>query len=103
MMAAADVGLVPHLETPMTVTMSPLKLYEYLAAGTPVVASDLPPMRGISDRCLLVPPGDDFASAILRAAAMPPAQRADLRGWRRAHDSGCAIHVMAHRPRPSHR
>lgn len=79
MMGAADVGLVPHLETPMTVTMSPLKLYEYLAAGTPVVASDLPPMRGISDRCLLVPPGGDFTSAILRAAAIPPCNQRSLR------------------------
>ncbi len=86
MMAAADVGLVPHLETPMTVTMSPLKLYEYLAAGTPVVASDLPPMRGISERCLLVPPGSDLTSAILQAAGLPRVQGPELESWRRAHD-----------------
>jgi glycosyltransferase involved in cell wall biosynthesis len=86
MMAAADVGLVPHLETPMSVAMSPLKLYEYLGAGTPVVASDLPPMRGISDRCLLVPPGESLTSAIIQAAGLPRLDPANLKHWRQAND-----------------
>jgi hypothetical protein len=86
MMAAADVGLVPHLETPMSVAMSPLKLYEYLGAGTPVVASDLPPMRGISDRCLLVPSGESLTSAIVQAARLPRLDAADLTLWRQAND-----------------
>jgi glycosyltransferase involved in cell wall biosynthesis len=41
----ADACLVPHLRTPLTEAMSPLKLYEYLAAGKPVAAVDLTPMR----------------------------------------------------------
>ena len=49
-----------------------LKLYEYLGAGRPVVASDLPPLRGVSDRCLIVHPGEPMAPAILSAAALPP-------------------------------
>ena len=43
LVAAADVCLVPHVRTPLTEAMSPLKLYEYLAAGRPVAAVDLPP------------------------------------------------------------
>jgi teichuronic acid biosynthesis glycosyltransferase TuaH len=50
----ADVGLVPHVRSPLTEAMSPLKLYEYLAGGLPVVAVDLPPMRGVDPRVLLV-------------------------------------------------
>ena len=79
MAAAADVCLIPHRETPMSRAMSPLKLYEYLGAGTPVVATDLPPMRGVSERCILVSSGEPMAPAIRRAAAMPPQSDEHLR------------------------
>ena len=50
---------------------SPLKLFEYLAAGRPIVASDLPSIREVlhdGDDSLLVPPGDPdrLAAAIQR-------------------------------------
>jgi glycosyltransferase involved in cell wall biosynthesis len=86
MAQAADVALIPHRETAMSVAMSPLKLYEYLGAGTAVVATDLPPVRGVSDRCLLVAPGRSFVPAILRAAGLPPVSSAELESWRRAND-----------------
>ncbi len=70
MMRASDVCLVPHLDTPLTRAMSPLKIYEYLAAGAPVVATDLPPMRGISSRCLLVDNGAPLAGPVLNARAL---------------------------------
>lgn len=37
-----DVGLVPFVVDDLTRAVSPLKLYEYLAAGVPVVAAPLP-------------------------------------------------------------
>jgi glycosyltransferase involved in cell wall biosynthesis len=37
-----DLGLLPYRVTQETVHASPLKLYEYLAAGLPVVAADVP-------------------------------------------------------------
>jgi len=86
MMGEADVCLIPHRETPMTVAMSPLKLYEYLGAGAPVVATDLPPMRGVSDRCRLVPPGESLVSAVLEAAATPKADPAEVRRFRQEND-----------------
>lgn len=48
--------------------LSPLKLYESMAAGIPIIASDLPGLRDVVNdaRCgLLVPPGD--ASAVAQA------------------------------------
>ncbi|MDF1603449.1 glycosyltransferase [Nocardioides sp. YIM 152315] len=86
MMAAADVCLVPHRRTPMTMAMSPLKLFEYLGAGSPVVATDLPPMRGLSDRCLLVEPGEPLAPAVVAAAALPSDTSAELAAFRQRHD-----------------
>ncbi len=41
--------------------MSPLKIFEYMAAGRPIVASDLPVLREILEdgrNALLVSPGD---------------------------------------------
>jgi glycosyltransferase involved in cell wall biosynthesis len=47
---------------------SPLKLFEYLAAGLAVIAGDLPGVRDVvctEDRevAVLIPPGDQFALA----------------------------------------
>lgn len=45
---------------------SPLKLFEYMAAGRPIVASDLPSIREVLHEgidALLVPPGDAHALA----------------------------------------
>ncbi|WP_169787665.1 glycosyltransferase [Luteipulveratus mongoliensis] len=86
MAAAASVCLVPHRRTEMTVAMSPLKLYEYAAVGTPIVATDLPSIRGVTDRMVLVEPGAPQAAAILAAAQMPPADQASLWQWRLQHD-----------------
>ena len=75
---AAEVGLLPHRRTPLTEAMSPLKLYEYLAAGRPVAATDLPAVRGVHPTVELVGPGDSFADAVERArsrGAMPEAKR----------------------------
>jgi teichuronic acid biosynthesis glycosyltransferase TuaH len=86
MMTESDVCLIPHRRTPMSVAMSPLKLYEYLGAGAPVVATDLPPIRGVSDRCLLVEPGSPLAPAVLAAAALPAVSSEDLAAFRQEND-----------------
>ncbi len=46
--------------------MSPLKIFEYMAMGVPIVASELPSLREIlvsGENALLVPPGDPQALA----------------------------------------
>ena len=45
---AADAGLLPHVVSRLTEAMSPLKLLEYLAAGLPVAATDLSPIRELA-------------------------------------------------------
>jgi len=61
---SADVGLIPHVSSPLTQAMSPLKLYEYLAGGLPVVAIDLEPVRDVDPSVALVEPAGDYASAV---------------------------------------
>ncbi len=90
---SADVGLIPHVRSPLTEAMSPLKLYEYLAGGLPVTATDLAPMRGVDPRVLLVPEGGDFAAATLAAVALGKAEEWSRRAfleansWRSRHDA----------------
>lgn len=69
----ADVGLIPHVRSALTEAMSPLKLYEYLAGGLPVVGADLAPLRGVDPRVLLVGDSAGYPAAIGRALALGPA------------------------------
>jgi glycosyltransferase involved in cell wall biosynthesis len=69
LIGAADVGLIPHVSSPLTRAMSPLKLYEYLAGGLPVVATDLQPMRGVGEGVELIEPGGDYAEGVRSALA----------------------------------
>ncbi|MEV5071095.1 glycosyltransferase [Microbacterium sp. LMI12-1-1.1] len=69
-----DLALVAHRRTPLTEAMSPLKLYEYLAAGLPVLSIDLPPVRDISDRVWLTPAVSDFVDVVDAALQAGPAE-----------------------------
>ena len=69
--ASADIGVQPIENTCLNhYTTDSNKLFEYVQAGLPVVASDLPEIRRVVreyDLGLLVPPGDSAAlSAALR-------------------------------------
>jgi glycosyltransferase involved in cell wall biosynthesis len=70
---AAEACLIPHVGNRLTEAMSPLKLYEYLAGGRPVAGVDLPPIRAVDGRRVLVPPGAPLAPAVAEALALGPA------------------------------
>jgi glycosyltransferase involved in cell wall biosynthesis len=69
--AAADLGLVPHVRSKQTEAMSPLKLYEYLGAGIPVAATDLPGIASVCpERVMLAQGAGNFAGAATSALAL---------------------------------
>jgi glycosyltransferase involved in cell wall biosynthesis len=45
----ADVGLIPYLVNDLTRSVFPMKVYEYLAAGLPVVTTALPALAGVEE------------------------------------------------------
>lgn len=76
---AADACLLPHVRSPLTEAMSPLKLYEYLASGRPVVATDLEPVRRVDGPVIRVPAGGDFSAGVRAALAAGPVAEAARR------------------------
>ena len=73
----ASTLVLPNLATAISTRFtSPLKLFEYMAAGRPIVASDLPALREVLQdgvNALLVPAGDPaaLAAALERLASAP--------------------------------
>jgi len=72
LLRSADVCLVAHRRTELTEAMSPLKLYEYLAAGSPVLTPGFGPVRGLSPHVLLTDDVADFADRLPEALALGP-------------------------------
>ena len=89
---AADVCIMPHQFNRLTTAMSPIKLYEYLAGGRPVAASDLPPVRAVDPRIVCVPEGHSFADGVDEALSRGPLGEADrlafidANSWSRRHE-----------------
>jgi glycosyltransferase involved in cell wall biosynthesis len=46
---AADAGLIPYTHNQLTGSIFPMKVYEYLAAGLPVIATPLPALAGVAE------------------------------------------------------
>jgi glycosyltransferase involved in cell wall biosynthesis len=61
----ADVGVIPYAVNALTRSVFPMKVYEYLAAGLPVVATPLPALDGVADVVTADGPSE-FVAAIAR-------------------------------------
>ena len=71
----ADVGLIPYRQSPLTASIFPMKVYEYLAAGLPVVSTPLPALSDVTD----VARAGDAAEMAARIEAALARDDADLR------------------------
>jgi glycosyltransferase involved in cell wall biosynthesis len=80
-LAAMDVALIPFKHDPVTYHADPIKAYEYLAAGVPVVATDLPALRRLDHVVRLADSPEAFLAQI---EASLVEGRATRRGERQA-------------------
>jgi glycosyltransferase involved in cell wall biosynthesis len=63
-LAGWDAAMVPHRRDALTASMDPLKLYEYVAAGLPVVSTIVSPNPVLRDHVRVATSPDEFAAAL---------------------------------------
>lgn len=59
-----DVCTIPFKLVPLTLATNPVKFYEYLSAGKPVVSIDLPELAVYADDCYLAHNGKEFVAQL---------------------------------------
>ncbi|MFJ9383228.1 glycosyltransferase [Peribacillus sp. NPDC101481] len=60
----ADIGIMPFIENKLTHSIHPLKVYEYFAAGLPVVSRELEEVKEMNSPALLYKNEEEFVSLI---------------------------------------
>lgn len=72
----ADAGLIPYAINELTRSVFPMKVYEYLAAGLPVVSTPLPALAGVEAVDAVADATELVAAAERELAADTPQRRA---------------------------
>ena len=81
-----DVCLIPYKNNEWTRNISPLKLYEYLATGAPIVSTDIPAAREFPDTVRIASDQDAFIQAIIDAMQSDtPERRREQQQLAQAH------------------
>src|SRR5574341_1008306 len=74
---AFDVCVNPYVLDQVAEHCSPLKLYEYLAAGKPVVSVDMPEAHQFRDLVAIAHSPDEFVALVEQAVTQPDGRAAD--------------------------
>jgi glycosyltransferase involved in cell wall biosynthesis len=89
----ADVLVVPHVVTPFTESLDPIKLYEYAAARRPVVSTPVAGFREARSGLIRIAERTGFAAEVLRALTTTWAPSVHLPG-NEAPDWGSRVAQM---------
>lgn len=94
----AAVGLLPHRVDPLTRSMDPMKVLEYLAAGLRVVTT--PVSRSVSSDRVVEAVGSGFLAAVRAALDAPRPEGADpavaARDWSHVADRLLEVHAFGY-------
>jgi glycosyltransferase involved in cell wall biosynthesis len=66
----ADIGIIPHHDTPYSRSMSPLKLFQYLGAGLPVVSTRISGIENWKDHILIASSSEELLQHIRTASTL---------------------------------
>jgi glycosyltransferase involved in cell wall biosynthesis len=84
-MRAFDVCIVPHLVTPFTESLNPIKLWEYLAAGKPIISTPVAGFRDYPGLVRLAEDAESFARQVNAGLAEDSALAESRRTEARKH------------------
>ncbi|OII15813.1 hypothetical protein BIU97_14180 [Curtobacterium sp. MCBA15_009] len=71
LMASSDVLVMPFETTPLVLGVDPVKVYEYIVSGRPVVCSDYPELEHFGDHIVRADGTDAFVRAVRAATGTP--------------------------------
>lgn len=77
---AFDVCLLPFKVVPLTLATNPVKVYEYLGMGKPVVSVDLPEVRQLGSLCRIASDHEAFVAAV--RDSLQPSMRDEIQARR---------------------
>lgn len=78
-MQSFDVAIIPHVINEFTQSMDPLKIYEYLACGKPIVTTKIEGTGKFKDDLYVVSSADEFSAAIVKALSENTKQKIEMR------------------------
>lgn len=91
-----DVTIIPHKVDHFTQSMNPLKIYEYLAAGKPIISTAVAGADQFQDLIKLAVSPEDFVQKIRKALNQDTAElRQRRQEMARLHSWGNRIQIMA--------
>jgi glycosyltransferase involved in cell wall biosynthesis len=92
---ACDAAMIPFRVSPLVESVLPVKLYEFLAAGLPVVAARWRELEQVGAPIVLAGNAEDFAEAVRRAPGSPGRDEriafARANSWERQFETMIAI------------
>jgi glycosyltransferase involved in cell wall biosynthesis len=107
-LAGFSAGMIPYRLNDYTASVFPMKVFEYLAAGLPVVSSELPSLVGEVEHVSFASGPDAFVAAVERAiesdgpaAASARSAYASLHSWEARTAEALAVLAGLSRAAPS--
>lgn len=107
--AGFDVCTIPFQRTPLTEATNPVKIYEYLATGKPIVARRLPELEPFANFIALYETAEEFVAALERTVREPDGEAIVAKRRQIAFENTWEIrystlrNALARLPEPAHR
>ncbi|MDD2710369.1 MAG: glycosyltransferase [Verrucomicrobiae bacterium] len=82
----AQAGIIPFKRNELIDCVCPLKLYEYMACGLPVIATRWKELEHMQSPALLATGADEWIEGLKKLAAVSPSQKQIFQQYARAND-----------------